>query len=61
MKAMYKYELAELAGVSPRTFSRFIATHQPALSKMGVGKSTKLLPPKAVAYLCEAYCIALPE
>ena len=58
---MYKSELARLAGVSPRTFSRFIVAHQAVLSAMGVGKHTQLLPPRAVAYLCQVYCIALPE
>lgn len=59
-KAMYKCELAELAGVSRSTFSRFLASKREELARMGVGAKTKLLPPRAVKYLAEEYCIELP-
>ena len=55
-----KSKLAELAGVSYRTFSRYLATRQPILSAMGISPKTKLLPPQAVRYICEDYCIDLP-
>ena len=57
---MYKGELADLAGVSRRTFSRFIASRQSILSAMGVTPKQQLLPPIAVKYLSEEYCIDLP-
>ena len=56
-----KRELARLAGVSPRTFSRYVASRQHILDAMGVPPQAKLLPPQAVKYLCEDYCIDLPE
>ena len=56
-----KSELAKLAGVSPRTFSRYIASRQHILDAMGVSPQTHLLPPQAVKYICEDYCIDLPE
>jgi hypothetical protein len=55
-----KSELAKLAGVSPRTFSRYIASRQHILDAMGVSPQTHLLPPQAVKYICEDYCIDLP-
>ena len=61
MKAMYKSELARLAGVSPRTFSRYLATRREILSRMGVSIHAQKLPPKAVKYVSEDYCIDLPE
>ena len=61
MKAMYKSELAKLAGVSTRTFSRYLATRREILTAMGVSAKAHMLPPKAVKYVCEDYCIDLPE
>ena len=57
MKAMYKSELAELAGVSTRTFQRYLATRRAILDAMGVSPRTRKLPPHAVRYICEDYCI----
>ena len=59
MKAMYKSKLAELAGVSPRTFRRYLQTRRPVLEAMGVSPRTRKLPPKAVRYICEDYCIEI--
>lgn len=58
---MYKSELAKLAGVSTRTFSRYLATRREILASMGVSVKAQMLPPKAVKYVCEDYCIDLPE
>jgi len=59
MKAMYKSELAKLAGVSSRTFARYLAAHREELAKLGVSPHTRMLPPKAVRFICEDYCIDL--
>ena len=57
-----KKELARLADVSPRTFSRYLATRREQLSAMGVSPKAQKLPPYAVRYICEDYCIDLsPE
>ena len=61
MKAMYKSELARLADVSPRTFRRYLATRRSVLTAMGVSPKAQKLPPKAVQYISEDYCIDLPE
>ena len=61
MKALYKSELARLAGVSPRTFRRYLATRRSVLTAMGVSPKAQKLPPKAVQYISEDYCIDLPE
>ena len=57
MKAMYKSELARLAGVSSRTFSRYLATRRSVLSAMGIPPKAQKLPPPTVKYVAEDYCI----
>lgn len=51
-KAMYKYELARAAGVSPSTFRRWCSSE-------GISKSSKLLKPCEVAKLCAKFAIIL--
>jgi hypothetical protein len=60
MKAMYKSELARLAGVSSRTFARYLAAHREELAKLGVTPYTRKLRGKAVQFIVEDYCIDLP-
>lgn len=55
-----KRKLAELAGVSERTFSRYLATRRHILDAMGISSKAQKLPPQAVRYICEDYCIDLP-
>lgn len=56
-----KNTLARLADVSPSTFRRYLNTRRAVLASMGVTPKTQKLPPKAVRYICEDYCIDLPE
>jgi hypothetical protein len=56
-----KKTLAELADVSPRTFARYLKTRRHVLEAMGVSPQTQKLPPQAVQYICEDYCIDLPS
>ena len=60
-KFISKKQLAELAGVSPRTFTRYLASRRHILEAMGVLPNARLLPPQAVKYVCEDYCIDLPR
>ena len=55
-----KRTLAELADVSPRTFARYLQTRHHVLEAMGVSPKAQKLPPMAVQYICEDYCIDLP-
>ena len=55
-----KRQLAKLAGVSERTFSRYLASRRHILEEMGINPHARLLPPQAVKYVCEDYCIDLP-
>ena len=55
-----KQTLARLADVSPRTFARYLKTRRHVLEAMGVRLQAQKLPPKAVQYICEDYCIDLP-
>ena len=56
-----KRQLAKLAGVSERTFSRYLASRRHILEEMGINPLARLLPPQAVKYVCEDYCIDLPR
>ena len=58
---MFKSELAKLAGVSSRTFRRYLATRRAILTAMGVSPFARKLPPQAVHYISEDYCIDLPD
>ena len=55
-----KSTLAKLADVSPRTFRRYLQTRRHILDAMGVSPKAQKLPPQAVRYICEDYCIDLP-
>lgn len=52
-----KSELARLADVSPRTFRRYLATRRPILTAMGISPFAQKLPPSAVRFISEDYCI----
>ena len=54
-----KSVLAKMAGVSTRTFRRYLAKRRPVLESMGISAKAQKLPPQAVRYLCEDYCIDL--
>lgn len=58
-KAMYKYELAQAAGVSVGTFRRWIRTDRKELERLGFKKKCQLLNPACVKYLCEKYVIEI--
>lgn len=58
-KSMYKYELAQAAGVSVATFRRWINTDREALARLGFKKNCQLLNPACVKYLCEKYVIEI--
>ena len=55
-----KSTLARLADVSPRTFSRYLQSRRHVLDAMGISPKAQKLPPQAVRYICEDYCIDLP-
>ena len=61
MKAMYKSELARLAGVSPRTFARYLAAHREELERLGASPYTRKLRGKAVEFVVHDYCIDIPS
>ena len=59
MKAMYKYELANAAGLSNNTFRRWLSEQRSKLAELGAKPRGQLLPPKAVAWVCQQYGIDL--
>ena len=61
MKSMSKSQLADSAGVSYSTFYRFLKMQRHALSAMGVSIYAQKLPPHAVRYICDNFCIDIEE
>ena len=57
MKAMFKSDLAEAAGVTPDTFRTWLHSDADYLRSQGISPKTKLLPPQVVAHLVEKYNI----
>ena len=59
MKSVYKSELADAAGVSRTTFWRWLKENHLHLVGLGVKPTAKVLPPKAVEWICGQYGIDL--
>ena len=59
VKAMYKTELAEKAGVSRATLMSWCKPYMKELGQLGMTCHTKLLPPQAVQFIAEKMCIDL--
>ena len=56
-KAMYKYELAQLAGVSLKTLSKWLKESETELLKLGYKRTDHILTPKAVKFIKDKYVI----
>ena len=48
-----KFEIAQAAGMSSPTFSRWLKVHRAQLEALGVNPHQRLLPPKAVMFVCD--------
>lgn len=57
MKAMYQYEVAAKAGVSDKTFRRWLKPIRQELQAMGLNPRSKLIPGHIVEYLARQFCI----
>ena len=57
MNSYFKYELARAAGISMRTFSRWLSQNTTFLAELGVMPTTKLIPAKAAQWICGQYGI----
>jgi transposase len=57
MKAMSKSELADRAGVSLSTLTRWCKPYKDDLNAMGLQPNAKVLPPHIVKYHTEKFCI----
>lgn len=57
-KAMTRQQLAESAGVCRQTLTNWLNSDLKILKKLGV-KERGVLPPSAVKYICEKYCIEI--
>lgn len=59
IRPMYPYQLAKHACVSRRTMSKWIHDQREPLAQRGYSTQQRILPPSAILYLCEFYCIDL--
>lgn len=58
--SLFPYQLARHAEVSRRTMTKWIREQRSQLEACGyVVRRQRLLPPSAVKYLCDYYCIIL--
>ncbi len=57
MKSYYKNEVADMAGVSIRTFRRWLHRHADTLASLGCRPRDKFINPRALQWLCQEYCI----
>ena len=57
MRSYFKSELARAAGVSYRTFQRWLQQNCAILSEMGVMPRTQLIPARAAHWICGQYGI----
>lgn len=58
---MYKSDLADAAGVSRTTFWRWLKENNSHLEPFGVKPKSKMLPPRAVKWVCDEYGIDYAE
>jgi len=58
-KSMLRSELAEKAGVSKKTFHRWLEREMIFIVPLGYVNKDKYLPPSVVKFLCEKYVICL--
>ena len=59
MRSMWKHELADKAGVSVKTLKNWCMIYREELTIMGIKPTAKKLPPHAVEWLSEKFCIDL--
>ncbi|MBO7347189.1 MAG: hypothetical protein J6U46_01885 [Bacteroidaceae bacterium] len=48
-------------GTFESTFRRYLNSRRDVLAEMGVSPRAQMLPPRAVKFVVEDYCIELPE
>jgi hypothetical protein len=59
MKAMSKQQLADAAGVSVTTLMNWCRPFRKELEAMGLRQNMRVIPPNAVKFIAEKFCIDL--
>lgn len=54
---MSKQQLADRAGVSMNTLNKWMKPFQQELEQLGLQPNARMLPPSALLFLAEKYCI----
>ena len=57
MKAMSKQQLADAAGVSVTTLMNWCKPFRKELEAMGLSQNMRVIPPNAVKFIAEKFCI----
>ena len=57
MKAMTRQQLADCAGVSVKTLSKWCKPFLHELYELGLRPGMIVLPPKIVMWICDKFCI----
>ncbi len=61
MKRVYKSDIAEAAGVSMRTFTRWMSVHRVQLTALGLQPHDKCVGRRALEYICREYDVEMEE
>ncbi len=59
MRAMFKKEVADRAGVTVKTLMNWCKPYRQELRALGLTATAKKLPPQVVAFMAEKFCIDL--
>lgn len=57
MKAITKTQMARCAGVCRKTFASWLKPHEKELTQMGYLPGMHCIPPRAVEWIAEKFCI----
>jgi hypothetical protein len=57
MKSMTRQQIAECAGVTPKTLKKWMQPYMAELTAMGMPTGKGLLPPNVIRWLADKYCI----
>ena len=61
MKAMTRQQIASYAGVTVKTLSKWMKPFERELEALGLRPGMIVLPPVIVKFICDKFCIDVPQ